>query len=136
MRGTGPALEKANGVALRTAALAGKTSLLAAPGAPKGLVARGRTGVNFTVFGAAATVKWYGPVHLVNNPTKPHELKPKARRGGKALRLADGHFRSHVEHPGTDGKHFFEAGEQAAAQAIPPVFRTVYRGQLARYFGG
>ncbi len=65
-------------------------------------------------------VRYTGPAHLMNNPTKPHEIRPKGRRGKKALSFG-GHAYGSVRHPGTKGKHFFEKAEAEAIKVVPGV---------------
>lgn len=128
-----------------------KEALLRAPGAPHTVAGR-KAGVRFDLRGDEAVVRWFGPVHLVNNPTAPHEIRPRAFAGTRstgtraqrgagllaafgvdatqsrgAVRLADGNVRSRVSHPGTAGKQFFQKGKAVAqAQAFKAYSRSVH----------
>lgn len=82
-------------------------------------------GVRYTITGfdnPSALVRYFGPFHLVDNPTKAHEI-PRARRGrtAKRLLLPDGGVRASVEHPGTRGKHTFPKAKHKAQVAAPRV---------------
>lgn len=74
----------------------------------------------------AALVRFTGPFHLVENPTRPHEItprssRPQTRRGrssrARALRIGDG-FAASASHPGTRGKHVFKAGRVVAGERV------------------
>jgi hypothetical protein len=94
-------------------------------------VARGKIGVRYDIKGngprAVALVRYTGPAHLVNNPTKPHRIEPRIRpgsrrrRGARALTI-NGNVRSWANHPGTAGKKFFESARSIAIRTAPRVF--------------
>lgn len=91
----------------------------------------------------ASIVRFKGPVHLVNNDTKPHRILTAAGRtaqreearqviqaltgtrirrsrrasGPKALGLPTGPVAS-VKHPGTHGKNFFRPADDFARQEV------------------
>lgn len=104
----------------------------------RGVGKRGaRIGVRYDLKGdEAAVVKAVGPLHLLERDTKPHLIEPKKRRskGGRAaVRLADGEFRTAVQHPGTKGQHPFEKGiDDARPKAVRamanPITDAVKRG--------
>lgn len=117
-RATATTMQRDQRKAIEASALAAKTALLAAPGAPKFLRGVGRkgarVGVRYDVKGVGnptALVRWFGPAHLVNNPTKAHTIAPRGRtrRRGNAMALntPDGP-RAKANHPGTRGKRFFQ----------------------------
>lgn len=116
---------------LSKAAMASKIAFLAAPGAPhgklQGVGTKGaRVGVKYRVFGTTAVVRWFGPAHLVNNPTKAHDITPKkrGRRSGKKAVVVNGQpvARSHTK--GTRGKHFFEIGKKVAVKEATKVVQS------------
>lgn len=129
-----------NRVALEVVAQFAKTTMLNAPGAPKflsGVGARGaKVGVGYSIVGltnATARVRWRGPAHLVNNPTAAHYIVPRRR---KALRFRNGDFAMVAEHPGTRGKHFFEASREVIKRGAPEIFHRQVRGELVKHFRG
>ena len=74
-----------------------------------------RVGAKYTVTGSVnptAFIKATGPMQLIEHPTSPHEIKPKARRRGKnkALRFDSGNFARSAKHPGTRPYRPFERG--------------------------
>jgi hypothetical protein len=78
---------------------------------------------------AWAVVLYTGPAHLLNNPTKAHEILPRRRpgvrtrrKGAKALRFADDEFAASAHHPGTKGKHFFEEAKAIVEKQAPTTF--------------
>lgn len=119
-------------------ALATKQIIIAAAAAkgitPQSKIAKKRWSVGFDVKGfdnPSALVKIRGPFHLVDRDTKAHQIRRKTRRGrtGKALRLADGQFRTVVDHPGTKGKGIFAASKATAGVTVPRVMsRSVVSG--------
>lgn len=142
-------MKAAQGPALNAAALAAKNKMVAAPGAPRGTVKGAgkkgsRVGVRYKIVGNVAYVRWFGPAHLVNNPTKPHFIGLKSARvqrriggnliaalaaptGGKRLRKTKaatlrplkigGDFAMWAKHPGTRGKRFFQRSRPQAEKA-------------------
>lgn len=124
------AIPKAQRVGVERAAFAAKKELLAAPGAPRfvrGVGRRGaKTNVRYDVKGTrnpTALVRWTGPAHLVDQPTKAHPIGPRRRRGKKRRAvLVNGQPRAVVQHPGTKGKGFFEAGVKRAQVVAPKEF--------------
>lgn len=157
------ALPNAQHAAVTRCAEATKVAFLAAPGAPH-KVAGKRASVGYDVSdspsGARAVVRWRGPVHLVNNPTKPHEIRPRAFKGtrgrGKRAQRAAGLLaafgldareggtiniagigpRARAMHPGTPGKHFFQAGKATAEKIVPGIYKREATTTLAKTFKG
>lgn len=125
------------------AALVGKALFVAEAGAkglaPTSRIARGRWSVGFDIKGTTnptALVKFRGPVHLVNNPTKAHEITPRGRRRGAKRALATPHgVFARVQHPGTRGKRFFESGRPKVRKAASEVFERTTRVALTKNFG-
>lgn len=126
--------------AVGKAALLVKTSVQRELGGTKvlrGVGRRGaRIGVRYDVKGgqqAAALVRMTGPAHLIERSTRPHTIEPRRRRrGGQALRLADGSFAASVQHPGTRGKHPWEKGVE---RSLPLVRESIRRSTLSTLRG-
>lgn len=126
------------------AALAGKGIMVAEAAAaglsPGSRIARGRWSVGFDVKGTdnpTALLRFRGPVHLVNNPTKAHEIAPRSRRRGsqkRALATAYGPF-ARVQHPGTRGKRFFESSKPKVERVAAEVYERETTGVLRKQFG-
>lgn len=60
----------------------------------------------------------FGPAHLLDHPTKPRTIVPKRKR---AMSTPFGP-RAAVQHPGTRGKFYFEAGVAAAEPLVAAIF--------------
>ena len=73
-----------------------------------------------------------GPIQLIERDTAPHEMRPRRRRGAKALRLPDGSFYAHVQHPGTRGKHPFEHGAERGGLRSTEKFNAAVEKELMR----
>ena len=97
-------------------------------------VAGGRIGVRYDIQGgggqhATAVVRYTGPAHLVNNPTRAHRIEPRRprgvrtrrRRGAQALTIG-GNLRAWANHPGTGGKRFYQRAKIVAHQTAPRVY--------------
>ena len=100
---------------------------------PGSRIAGGKWGVGYDVKGfnnPTALVRYRGPFHLVDNPTKAHRIGPKRRRGrGKKAVAFNGIVRRSVQHPGTRGKKSFPAAKKKAERAVPIVMsRSVIGG--------
>jgi hypothetical protein len=109
---------------LNAAALAAKQAFVAAePGVVGHRVARGVIRVRYDIRGDAAVVRFTGPAHLALNPTRPHVIRPRRRRGKRALTVGDG-FAAYANHPGTKGK---DPGARKAKAAAVPVAARAYR---------
>lgn len=118
--------------AMNAAALAAKTEMQrGAPTFLRGVGRKGaKIGVRYTLFGDnKAVVRWYGPAHLLNNPTKPHTITPKGRRGrrgGKRALVINGQPVARAQHPGTRGRGFFQKSKpRATREAVNAYNRTV-----------
>lgn len=112
----------------------------------------------------ASIVRYKGPVHLINNDTKPHLIESKAARArrrqeGKALiqlltgkkvnksksKFADGDMAlnlpsgpvASIQHPGTTGKDFFKPADEFARNEVARIVGDSRREILVRGgFGG
>jgi hypothetical protein len=123
-------------------------------------VGRGaRVGARYDIEGAAnptALVRATGPLHLLDNPTRAHQITPKVKKGrSRASRAAfynaifggEGGFggtrpmrtpygpRYRVNHPGTRGKRTFFRAVDAAKPFVKVAFIDGQRKSLRRYFG-
>jgi hypothetical protein len=126
-------IQKDRKVAVGAGALATKKTILAEAASkgvtPSSKIAGGKWGVRYDVKGLihpTALVKVWGPFHLVDNPTKAHEIAPRkrARRGSGGRKKAvafNGIVRARVRHPGTSGKKTFPAAKKKAALVVPKV---------------
>lgn len=131
--GAARGLESSRAAALRLAAEAARGALGAAPGAPH-QVAGKSVAPYLKAEGPNFRTGWKSPAHLVNNATQPHHIEQRDFVG--PLSLPGIGFRMYAEHPGTHGKHFFEAGEAPAIEVASDVFARQAKVQLARSFGG
>lgn len=144
-RDTATTVQRSQKAVITVCADVAKHSLLSVPGAPRLMrnVGRGaRLNVRYDVRGfnnPTALVRWVGPAHLANNPTKPHTILPRGRtrrRGNaKALALPAGP-RASAQHPGTHGKRFYQAGREIAEKTVPETYRRQMRLMIARHFTG
>jgi hypothetical protein len=105
---------------LNAAALAAKQAFIASePGVVGHRVARGLIRVRYDIRGNTAVVRFTGPAHLALNPTRPHRIQPRRRRGKRALTVGDG-FAAYADHPGTRGKDPGARRAKAAAAKVAP----------------
>lgn len=89
-----------------------------------------------------AEVKATGPLHILDNATKPHDIArkkpdygPGSGRGG-GVRLSDGRVRRTVKHPGTKGKKTFEKGMEAGKPAALTALRNAHIDAMKRGLAG
>ena len=94
------------------------------------LIAAGRSSCPYAV----AYVAWPGVARLVNDRTRPHRIEQRDFVG--PLTLPGIGFRMFAKHPGTHGKHFFEAGAPVAQKAAGEAYIRAHRLELARHFTG
>lgn len=147
MQKVGLEVQRADRVAANAAALAAKTVLLASldtavSGRRLSRVGRNgaRLGVRYDVKGVGsptALVRATGPWHLIENPIKPHEERPKAKRraGKKALSTPYGP-RASVQHPGVKNpKRPWAKGRPAANAAAEKTLGRTYRAAFRRGAG-
>ena len=91
----------------------------------------------YDIKGDTALVRYTGPAHLLNNPTRPHSIVSRKNRGtrrGRGSRtsgvgargaiLVNGSPKAFAMHPGTKGLHFYERARNMAVQTAPRVYRT------------
>lgn len=151
--------ERRSRLAVEEGALAAKTIMLASAAAkglnPSSTLAGKKWNVRYDVKGTTnptALVRYTGPFHLFDNPTKAHEIRPHQFRGtrgkgrraqkgaallaafgldardGGALKIG-GNFRPAVNHPGTPGARSFPAAKLIAQRRVPRVMAaTVSHG--------
>lgn len=139
IKALGTATERNTRKAVAEGALAAKT-IMVASAAAKGLTpgsklaGRRWTGVRFNVTGTRnpeALVRYMGPFHLFDNPTKPHEITAKRApgatrrgRGGKQALNIGGNIRASATHPGTSGARSFPAAKVIAHRRVPRVMAS------------
>jgi hypothetical protein len=128
-------IEKATIDSVKEAALFTKTTTLGMLRAASGgdLVLSGvgkkgaKIGVNYKVTGKTAIVAAYGPVPLIEGPTKGHDI-PKVRKRGQRksnILIINGNvITGPVHHPGTKGKHPWRKGVELARPGIDRILRT------------
>lgn len=119
-----------NRSAIQATAAAAKV-IMASEAARKG-VGRGvgrspisrKIGVSYDLRGgernASAVVRYTGPAHLVNNPTKPHVIEPKRGRG---IVIPGVGVRRSARHPGTKGLKFAQRAADRCRDECPKVYR-------------
>lgn len=91
----------------------------------------------YDISGDTALVRYTGPAHLLNNPTRPHSIVSRKNRGtrkGRGSRTSgagaqgavtvNGSPKAFANHPGTKGLRFYERARNRAAQTAPRVYRT------------
>jgi hypothetical protein len=161
-------LPMANRKAVEAAALlmtqAARASIAAGSGGDSALSNVGRrgggakVGARYDVKGtenATALVRATGPLHLLDNPTRPHRITSKVRKGrsrasresfynaifgggsgfggAKPLRTPYGP-RYSVQHPGTSGKRTFFRAVERAEPMVRFMFRSEHTRQMRRYW--
>jgi len=119
-----------------------------------------RVGARYDIQGVknpTALVRATGPLHLMDNPTRPHRITAKVRKGrsrrsrsnfynaifgggtgfagATPLRTPYGP-RFSVEHPGTRGKRTFWRGIDVARPLLPRKFSEGYRQGLRKFWAG
>ena len=165
IRALGTATERSAQQAVGAGALATKTIMVQTAGArglPLGAKIAGKKwSVGYDVKGGrnpAALVRYRGPFHLFDNPTKPHVITAKRlgtrtsrasraarastggagafggfgeRRGAKALAIG-GNLRAYANHPGTAGARSFPAARAIAELRVPRVMAASVSGAWRR----
>lgn len=143
----GKGITRANRVGVEKACLAGKTVMLAglraagASGALRGVGRSGsKVGVRYDVKGfqnPVGIISYRGQVHLLNNPTRAHEIRPRSRGGRMAISPKGSPWTKAVaQHPGTSGKKFHEKSEPIVIAQSKRIITAEVRGHLARTFAG
>jgi hypothetical protein len=90
----------------------------------------------YDIKGDTALVKYTGPAHLLDRPTRAHSLVSRKNRGtrrGRGSRtsgvgargaiLVNGSPKAFAMHPGTKGLHFFARARNKAEQTAPRVYQ-------------
>lgn len=99
--------------------------------------ARGaRLNARFDVRGTVnptALIRATGPMQLIEYDTKPHEIRPRRRRGTKVLKLPNGYVPK-VRHPGTRGKRPFARGAERGALRSAEKFNEAIEQAMRRTF--
>jgi hypothetical protein len=85
---------------------------------------------------ATALVRYTGPAHLLNNPSRPHGIVSRKSGGSRRSRsrresghgvrgaiLIGGQPKAYASHPGTRGLGFFQRAKPAAAKIAPATYR-------------
>ena len=114
-----------------------------------------RVGARYDIKGTqnpTALIRATGPLHLLDNPTSPHRITAKQRRGRRRNRDFRSRFyttvnmsgatplrtpygpRYNVWHPGTRGKRTFFNAVDATRALIPVAFRTGVSRAMVRHF--
>lgn len=100
----------------------------------------------------SALVALRGPLWILDNPTKGHQIAPKVKKGRanslqrsmfiaasegrfagiKPLRFKDGSFRFGAKHPGTRGKRSF----WSAVERTQPQMSRIFQAELVKAMSG
>jgi len=126
---------------LNVVTLEAKRTMQATAGSALGTRPAGRRKmitVGYTIKGegpaAVAIVGYRGPAHLINNPTRPHDIFPRRARGSRSRRrgatvlrfnAGDGGFAPMAPHPGTRGKRFYEKAKVIIEHRAPRTYQKV-----------
>lgn len=142
---------------------AARTSIAAGSGGDSrlsnvGRAGGARVGARYDVKGTdnpTALVRATGPLHLLDNPTRPHQITAKVRKGrSRAARESfynaifggSGGFagvsplrtpygpRFRVQHPGTRGKSTFRSAVDRARPFTSRIFAEEYRQQMRKFW--
>lgn len=130
-------VEKAQRSAVSHAALEAKTAHLDAlrrvvPSARLRNVGKSgaRLGVRYDIKGTqnpTALVRATGPWHLIENPIKAHEIRPRRRRGGRRAVLTPDGPRAVVQHPGVrNPKRPWQSGRPVAEERVKRIVGRTY----------
>lgn len=96
-----------------------------------------RVGVRYDIKGTnnpTSIIRATGPLHLLENPTKAHDIAPRRRRGRKRAVAFDGQVYGRVRHPGTRGRKPFSKGIDRGRPKALKVLRDVNIDALKRGF--
>lgn len=99
-----------------------------------------RVGARYQLLSKAQTptavVRATGPAHLLEHPTRPHDITPRRRRrgqGSKALRFRDGTFRPAAHHPGINRPAKpYEKGYLAVRDQSGPIYNKQIENTLRK----
>jgi hypothetical protein len=92
-----------------------------------GMVGRAGVGVAVRKASDGYVVRARGPVHIVDNPTRAHEIRP--RRGG-VLSFGGEVVSGVINHPGTRGKGRWRDAEPAAVDAATVAMVGVFDDEV------
>lgn len=158
IRTAGSNLKQSKQKAVKAGAQRAQRVFATAPGVPH-TVDHKKVVVSLRMVGDDAIVRYTGAAHLVNNPTKPHLIRPKqflgtrgsgkrvqkgasllaafgldAHSGRGGIKLKDGGIRRSVMHKGTKGKHFFQHAVPVARKSAVSEMRKVAVGEATKVF--
>lgn len=117
-----------------------KRNILAiTPGRLRGVGKRGgKLGVRYKIVNrgpeAESFIKATGPFQLIERDTKAHGIPRDRTRGRTRYAVFGDGVYSHVDHPGTQGKHPFERGTTASFPGIRKIFQDENYEALRRVF--
>lgn len=112
----------------------------------RGVGRRGaRVGSRYDVTGfqnPTALVRMFGPAHLIEGPTRPHQI-PRASRISRGRRRGQRRYvvipgvgvRSRAMHPGTRGKYPWKFGVAKAKPKLPTIQMKFYVDSVKKTFG-
>ena len=75
-----------------------------------------------------------GTFKLIEEDTKPHSIQPRARRGARALKLANSRYAARVRHPGTAGKHPFAKGVDKTKNDTVKIYEQEIWGAMTKAY--
>lgn len=141
------AFDQAEMQAVNKAALLVKTTVqgLAGTSVLRNVGSGARIGVKYKAAmrkaNPTALVYAYGPFHLIERDTSPHQIPKSGFGRGKAfyglLKFPDGRVRwGPVHHPGTKGKRPFERGVEASTPVVHRLLAGGVTTALRTVFGG
>lgn len=93
-----------------------------------------RLGVR-TIVGTQGIVTATGPWQFIEGDTRRHDVRPKRRRGKKALSIGGGAYASAKNTGGSKGKHPFAKGTIAGQPLVGAAFQAAEDAALREVFG-
>jgi hypothetical protein len=137
-------MQKDRKIAVGAGAFATKKIILAEASrkgvTPTSKIAGKKWGVRYKLAGSvdpSALVAINGPFHLVDNPTKAHQIGPRTkgrRKSGKKAVSFGGIARATVKHPGTQGKGIFPVAKAKARIVVPKIMAESVINSFGRTF--
>lgn len=106
-------------------------------------IAGRKVSIGDTTRGTANVVtllKWQGPVHLIEGPTKAHPIVARRlagsrrRKGSRGLAF-NGVVRRGVQHPGTQGRRFWRNNVSSARRITTTVYKQAAFPAVLREVG-
>lgn len=122
--------------ALLAAANAAAALQRKAPGFPRRPVKGVKVGVTVKMERGGALVRATKPAHLAINPTKAHRIKPRRRRGKKAILIPGVGPRANAQHPGTKGTRSWQKTMPQVERVAPKVYFTAQTKAVTRALKG